>query len=67
MGCVGVTGIMPLITLRVCVVKPACSNLFFSTCSVVIFHESGTTGMCDDRCVEPQAPYQRHPNGRSLM
>ena len=62
------TGITPLITLRVCVAKLACSNMFFSMCSVLmIFHESGTTGMCDDRCVELQAPCQRHPNARSLM
>lgn len=48
--------------------KPACSNSFFSMCSVlVIFQESGTTGRCDDRCVELQAPCQRHPNARSLM
>lgn len=62
------TGITPLITLRVCVAKLACPNMFFSMCSVLmIFHESGTTGMCDDRCVELQAPCQRHPNARSLM
>lgn len=62
------TGITPLITLRVRVAKLACSNTFFSTCSVlVIFHESGTTGMCDDRCAELQAPCQRYPNARSPM